>query len=145
MYIVLTTSARIVLAAVFIFSGVMKLIKQDEFIESLAQLSFLHTSWFPLVGILIPVVEIILAILLTVGFFTKMVSLSAAGLILVFTAVYVPVLIDPSANAQCACFGVSSDINIWFVVRNALLFGIAFFLFTQDEFWYSLDRLRKKK
>jgi uncharacterized membrane protein YphA (DoxX/SURF4 family) len=144
MRMLLTVLARIILTFVFIFSGIMKFVKQDEFIESLAQIPILDNSLFPVLGILVPAAEIALAVALGVGFFTKFVSFVTAVVILIFTALYIPVLIDPTANAQCACFGVSSDIDMWFVFRNVFLFGTAFFLFTQDEFRYSLDQLRKK-
>ena len=114
--------ARSVLAAVFIFTAVVKL--SDANWPTAARSLGLPVS----LAYLVAPAELTLGVLLVVGVATGVVSWLALGLLVAFSAVLVVAMRRPiGERPRCACFGVWSQrpVSFWSLLRNAAFSGVA--------------------
>jgi uncharacterized membrane protein YphA (DoxX/SURF4 family)/peroxiredoxin len=136
---------RIGFGLVFIFSGGLKLAHLAAFSEALRSFGMIPESLIFLIGVLIPVTEIILGAALLVGFRTEIVSQIAVAILVLFTAA-IAAKLSEGAEISCACFGPlsSEKISGATVWRNLILLccGVLVFAFAaKASFWKNLQRL----
>lgn len=104
---VLTLIARFGLAALFLLSGIGKLLEPRE--EFIALVQSFHVIPDPLAvayGTLLPWVEVIVAILLLIGLYIKIAATFAGLMLLSFIIAISVVFIRDGSLANCGCFGV---------------------------------------
>ncbi len=108
--------------ALFIFSGVSKLMARPMFLASLRALPFLPAWSINLVFAILPWAEIVLGVALVDGLWTTYVAWVTLAFLLAFSLVAI-VAVRRGIHAPCSCFGASSRAQLsWKTVgRNALL------------------------
>ncbi len=122
---VATISAGVV-GLTLLVAGMSKLTNRSAFEAGLAGVSPLPASAGPLLAILVPAVELILAAMLLFGLAVQMAAAAAAALFLIFTVVVARVLLRRE-RVSCACFGSASPDPLgWSAVgRNGLLIAVS--------------------
>lgn len=110
--------------ALFIFSGISKLVTRTNFRQTLNGLHFLPPRTIPLIANLLPWLEVGIGSLLVLGAFTRYVTWGALALLLAFSLVAVAALVQGVA-VPCACFGeFSSHPLSWRTVTRNVFFAL---------------------
>ncbi len=106
--------------ALFIFSGVGKLMGRRAFMTSLRALPFVPPWGVALVAAGLPWVEIVLGSALLMGFFALYAAWLSLALLLAFSLVAISA-VARGMDVPCSCFGKASQapISMRTVVRNA--------------------------
>jgi len=107
--------------ALFVFSGVNKLMSQPSFLTSLQALPFLPLWGARLIVAVLPWLEVVIGSLLVMGFLVSYATLASFTLLLAFS--FVAVIAEVCGlDVPCACFGGSSRalLSWWTVGRNSL-------------------------
>jgi uncharacterized membrane protein YphA (DoxX/SURF4 family) len=119
---------RLILGAVFLYSGLVKASSSAQFAIALAPFTFLPTNWLRPVAVLLPLCEMAAGVLVL----TPRTSRVGAGVIFVLCAVFATVLGWALANGiivSCSCFGrdetPSAAKMIIAMGRDLLLAGLA--------------------
>lgn len=122
MWLTLLLLAARATGAIFIFSGVSKLLAQHDFLASLRALPFLSARSAVLVVTILPWVEVALGSALIIGLWTLYVAWVALALLLIFSLVAL-VAVVRGLYVPCSCFGATSQgaLSSKTVVRNLLL------------------------
>ncbi|PYV07217.1 MAG: DoxX family protein, partial [Acidobacteria bacterium] len=115
------------LAAIFLYSGYLKLQSTLQFAATLSSHRLLPTPVILPVATYLPWVEIALGALLLTGWQIRWVARAAAGLLALFLAILVVTHLR-GIEADCGCFGVGDRISRWTLARDALFLAGAIFL-----------------
>jgi peroxiredoxin len=120
-----TFAARLILIAVFAVAALSKLRDRRGTREAVVNMG-LPAVTAPVVSIALPLIELAIAVLLSLSASVKPGALAAAGLLLAFT-VLVAVNLALGRTPDCNCFGEmsSSPIGWRTMVRNVVLAGLA--------------------
>lgn len=116
---------RYLLALIFLISGVSKLLPNSSFSDSLTQ--FMTPNIVPLIAIIIPLYELLIAVMLISGYKSKVFLIIYFYTIILFTGV-ISVNLLLGNNDDCGCFGAlidNSQIGITTLVRNLILLLLA--------------------
>jgi putative oxidoreductase len=123
---------RIILAGIFLYSGYIKVKAPLEFAASLsayqlfpAKLIFPMADYFPWV-------EILLGIILLIGWKIRFVSLAAAGL-LSFFIIILAITYFRGIEADCGCFGSGDRISPLTLARDFMFLLPALFLIIEPR------------
>ena len=95
---------RLILGGVFLYSGLVKASSSAQFAIALAPFTFLPTTWFRPVAVLLPLCEMVAGVLVL----TPRTSRVGAGLIFGMCAVFAIVLgwaLASGIIVSCSCFG----------------------------------------
>lgn len=99
----LQTVLRVVLAVVFIYAAVPKLLHPDQFAESLLDYAILPGQWVNLVAVWLPTFELAVGLCLLLGLWIRAAALAIAGLSVMFLGALVWVQSGPT-SLPCSCF-----------------------------------------
>lgn len=115
---------RVILAGLFIYVGLIKLIQPDTFLSDIESYRMMPYSLAWLVSFYLPPLEIICGIGLLLPKFRKPSALVLLLLMLVFVLA-ISVAWIRGLNISCGCFGTSTDeVNyLWLIVRDLLIAG----------------------
>lgn len=141
------TAARLVLAAVLGYAGLVKTQDLTAAGRTVAAYQLVPPGTAQLVGGVLPLVEVAVALLLAVGLATRAAAAATAALMVIYTAAIVSVWAR-GLSVDCGCFGsggaLTSGAQRGYVVdiaRDLLFLGAAGFLVGQPRSRYALDRL----
>jgi uncharacterized membrane protein YphA (DoxX/SURF4 family) len=119
---------RVILASIFLYSGLVKASSSAQFAIALAPFTFLPETWIRPLSILLPVCEIVGGLLILVSP-TKQIG---AGVIFVLCILFATVLGWALANGiivSCSCFGQDDEPSAMKMAlalgRDLLLAGLA--------------------
>ena len=117
---------RVILGGVFIYAGALKIESPQTFADSIAAFQMLPNSLINLVALSLPVFEIIVGLMLIVGFRLRVASFS----VLVLSVVFAVALISALARGleiDCGCFGdgAPSVFKMWLSLGRDILLGAA--------------------
>ena len=117
----IASAAALVLAAVFLWAGVAKLLRRDD---TQASFSALRLPAPAALAVVVPIVEIALAAALVLR--PAIAAWAALALIGAFTAV-IWLAIARGIEAPCSCFGTArkEPVSTNEIVRNGMLAGLA--------------------
>ncbi len=121
-------AARLVLGAVFVLSGVLKLIWPHQAADLLSELSFLDPRICKILVIALSLLEMMIGVMLFVGKqYVQISALASSILLLFFTFMGVATIQNPRS---CGCFGEVLDMKTdeYFVLRNIVLLLISMFV-----------------
>gem|GEM_PF-834460 len=139
-HILFLTLIRVFLGSVFIVSGILKLLDLHRFTEALHGLHVIPVALIGAIAHGLPVLEVILGVLLLIGFITDL-SLIVAGIILlVFLALEITLVVTGS-TATCGCFGSLSTepVGLKDILRDVILFQLLFIVFSRSESLVGVD------
>ncbi|MFH0812059.1 MAG: MauE/DoxX family redox-associated membrane protein [Pseudomonadota bacterium] len=137
---------RLVLGIVFIYASVDKILHPEAFARSVQNYRILPVESINLFAIILPWVEVVCGVLLLLGLFTGGTILLMTLLILVFLIALSSVVIR-GIDISCGCFSSNGNAPITFlyVLRDLILFALAFQALLYDRRVLSLDNLISKR
>ena len=126
---------RVILAAVLLYAGGVKMFEAHGARDAINAYRLFPPSWAPVLGYLLPMLEIGLGLLLLVGLFTRASALLTAILMLGFVAGIASVW-SRGYSIDCGCFGGGGDISpegrasryTQEILRDLLFAGLGFWL-----------------
>ena len=101
---------RIVLAAVWLYAGLIKLIEAGGARDAIIGYRIFPAGWVSFLGYLLPATEVTLGLLLLIGLFTRLAAIVSGLLMLAFVAGIASVWAR-GYNIDCGCFGGGGDIT----------------------------------
>lgn len=121
--------ARMVIAAVFVFAAVPKLIAPRLFAEAIANYHLVPDSMSSIAASVMPVMELVIAVALLIGVKERGAAVASALMLLVF-ALAMTTTIARGINLDCGCFGAAAEAQVsWLTVaRNVLLMVVSIFI-----------------
>ena len=130
----LDVGGRILIALLFIYAGIPKILNPAEFTEAIDNYRMLPYVFVPIMATILPYFEVIAAIAL---FFKKFRSGAAFG-ILVMCLMFelaIGTAVIRGLDINCGCFvgpGETNSISIMRLFSESLLFGLAIFVYYQS-------------
>lgn len=126
---------RLSLAIIFLYAGIEKVINPDDFSVAIYNYRLLPDYAINFVAVILPWLEIIIALNLLFGINVRGAALLSALLFLTF-ATALTINLARGLDISCGCFGASSEnINWFYLVRDLFLFCISIFVFVCDRGW----------
>jgi uncharacterized membrane protein YphA (DoxX/SURF4 family) len=141
------TVMRVALAVILLFAAVPKLFEADGARTQIIAYRLVPDALVPVLSWGLPVFELVLALLLLAGLFTRWAALATALLMLAFMAGVVSVWVR-GYSIECGCFGSGGDVDpegktaryIGYLLRDFLFVGMASWLVVFPRTKFSLDR-----
>jgi len=126
---------RLTLAIIFLYAGIEKIFNPGDFAVAIYNYRLLPDYVINFVAILLPWLEVIIAINLITGINVRGSALLSAVLFLTF-ATALTINLMQGLDISCGCFGASSgNINWSYIVRDLSLFCISVFVMIYDRGW----------
>ena len=141
------TALRLALAGILLYAAVPKLFESDGARTQIIAYRLVPDALVPFLSWALPAFEILLAILLLVGLFTRWAALGTALLMLAFMVGIVSVWVR-GYSIDCGCFGSGGDVDpegknlryTTFLLRDFLFVGMATWLVAWPRTKLALDR-----
>jgi uncharacterized membrane protein YphA (DoxX/SURF4 family) len=136
------TAARLLIGAIFLASGVGKLLEPaGQFAHILGAYRLVPQAVIPYVATWLPWGELILGTYLVSGFETRWSALVSAGFFAIFSAALATNLVLGIPLEECGCFGVflKKEGAVATLVGDLLLLGISLWLVRRPVSRASLD------
>jgi len=105
----ISTGARLVLGAVFLIAGALKVVDAQSSVTAVRAYRLLPTSLATIVGWGLPFAEIALGLLLLAGIATRVVAAASAILLVIFIAA-VASAAARGLTIDCGCFGGGGEV-----------------------------------
>ena len=137
---------RIGLGALFIYTGLSKIIHPEEFAQSVINYKILPLVSVNIFAVILPWLELITGLFLVLGLFTGGSALIIIILIVMFFGAISSALIR-GIDITCGChlpFREVSKVNGSYLIQELHFFAAAFQVFFYDQRILSLDKLLKK-
>lgn len=141
--------ARLGLGAVMIYAGLPKLLDLTASIQNVMAYELFDYELARAIGILLPVVEVALGVLLVLGLLTRPVAAVTGVLMVVFVAGIVSAWARGLA-IDCGCFGTGGPVDpdettyVTSIVRDVGFLILAVWLTLRPRTPWSLDQLLRK-
>lgn len=138
---------RLVLAGILGFAGLAKVFEPDGARTAVMAYRIFPPEWTSLLGWALPAFEILLAILLLLGLFTRWAALASGLLMVAFIAGIASVWVR-GYSIDCGCFGGGGDVTAegrtWRytseILRDLMFLGMSVWLVLRPRTLWSLDR-----
>ena len=138
---------RLVLAGILGFAGLTKIFEPDGAKIAVMAYRVFPVEWTGFLGWALPALEILLAVLLLVGLFTRWAAL-VSGLLMVAFIIGIASVWIRGYSIDCGCFGGGGDVTpegrTWRyaseILRDLLFAGMAAWLTVRPRTLWSLDR-----
>lgn len=104
---ILSWLARLILAAIFLYSGLVKAGASEQFAVTIAQFTFLPPPAIAILAAALPIAEILAAILLLIPATVRLGALLTTGLLLTFIGAIAWAL-SQGLVVDCGCFGAGT-------------------------------------
>jgi uncharacterized membrane protein YphA (DoxX/SURF4 family) len=104
----LALAARVVLAGVFLYAGVLKALNPQEFLLDVRSFQMLRDPWAAWLALGLPWLEIFCGLALLLGGWTRGACLVLGGLLLVFAAAFIQAWAR-GIDVTCGCFGKTEN------------------------------------
>jgi len=147
----ITSSIRIVLGLMFVFSGYFKALDPGSFGGVVKMYNILPEVMAPYAAIIVPCLELIAGLGLLVGFRIKSSALVLMVLMAMFT-VFISVNVYRGERFDCGCFelkrlgiGISEDVSFKLVVRDLIILFFIGLVFAADRHLFSIENMIEKK
>ncbi|MEN6374735.1 MAG: MauE/DoxX family redox-associated membrane protein [Smithella sp.] len=131
----ITMICRLALAIIFLYAGVEKIIAPKEFAVAIYNYQLMPDGAINLLAVVLPWLEVFLAVALIAGIYVHGASLASALLFLVF-ATALTINLVRGLDISCGCFGAASGSISWlYLVRELGLFVMSVFVLFFDRGW----------
>lgn len=139
---------RLVLAGILGYAGLVKVFEADGARTAILAYRIFPPEWAGPVGWALPAFEILLAILLLLGLFTRWAALFS-GLLMVAFIIGIASVWIRGYSIDCGCFGGGGDVTpdgltaryATEILRDLLFAGMASWLVVRPRSLWSLDRV----
>jgi uncharacterized membrane protein YphA (DoxX/SURF4 family) len=139
---VILSAARVVLGALFLYAGAIKIIDPAAFALAVYNYHILPAWLVSMTAIILPWVEVVAGTCLVLGLWIQGGSLIVSTLLLVFT-VALGFNLSRGLNIACGCFSTSSvaeKITWWYLLRDSSLLAAGLLVMFADQGCYSFQR-----
>ncbi len=140
-----TTAARLVLAAVLIVAGGLKIGAPALSVQAVKAYQLLPDSLATAIGYGLPIIEIVIGVLLAVGLLTR-VSAVVAGLLMLAFVVGIASAWARGLRIDCGCFGGGGELAagqdpnyLWEILRDFGLVIVAAWIFIRPPGRLAMD------
>ena len=118
---------RSVIAVLLMAAGVSKLVNLQTFVQVVRDFRLLPEKLVKSVGLMIPIIEVIISLLLILGLLQPWTLITASCFFIMFGVAVAINLFRGRSNISCGCFGRGRNHRLtWgLVLRNVLLAGLA--------------------
>lgn len=119
-------AARVALAAVFAFAAIPKLGDAATFARDIDNYHVLPVEWAATAAVMMPPLELVVALALLLGIHARGAALISAGMMLVF-ATAMAQAIARGIDLDCGCFGSALAMHVsgWSIARNVALASLS--------------------
>ena len=150
----LTAAVRLLLGAMLLLSGALKLPDPGQFAQVVARYDIIPPDLVPYAAVLVPALETLLGLLLVVGYRIRAAAFISLLMMIAFS-VFIAVNLARGRSFDCGCFEVSrlglefgETVSAWLVVRD-LVFVAGFALVARAQrhlfsLEYLVERTRLK-
>ena len=126
---------RLTLAIIFFYAGIEKIVNPRDFAVAIYNYQLLPDFAINLSAIFLPWLEVLIALSLVSGIYTRGAALISALLFLTF-ATALTINLVRGLDISCGCFGASSgNINWFYLARDLSLFCMSVFICIYDRGW----------
>jgi len=126
---------RLTLAIFFFYAGIEKIISPGDFAVAIYNYQLLPDGTINLSAIFLPWLEVLIAISLVVGSYTRGAALLSSLLFMTF-ATALAINLVRGLDISCGCFGASSGNISWlYLARDLSLFCVSVFALIYDSGW----------
>lgn len=146
----LTVMIRILLGAMLIFSGTLKITDPASFGQMVAQYEILPTMLIPYAASLIPALELLLGLTLVIGL-TVRASAGIAAILMTAFITFITINLFRGRTFECGCFqsrilglGFSETVSPWLVVRNCIFLAGFVIILRAERHLLSLENFVEK-
>ena len=117
---------RMILGGIFIYAGALKIDSPQTFADNIAGFQLLPNACINLLALSLPVFEIIVGLMLIVGFRLRIAAFSVMVLSVIFAVALGSALVR-GLQIDCGCFGEEepSILKTWLSLGRDILMGIA--------------------
>ncbi len=144
----LTAVIRIILGAMFLYSGFFKVKDPSGFGDVILQYDILPSLLIPYAALLISSLELICGALLVMGYRIKSSSLILITLVSLFTLIlFITILRGKSFDCGCfetERFGISEEVGYPLIIRDLLIIGFLLLVYRAKKHGTSLDQRIEK-
>lgn len=135
------TFFRLVLSLIFFVSSFSKIRYPQHFITTIDSYELLSESWYKLSAFTIIASEIAVAMMLLVGWQSRLAAMIGFVILVVFSFAIGVNLVRRRTNLDCGCFGrkYTQKISFGLIVRNLALAVVAYFVMRSGGGLMSLD------
>jgi len=132
---------RMVLAAVFLFAGLVKSTASEQFLVALAPFTFVPEALLSPISFWLPIGEVLIGLLLLIPQTHRFGAALALALLLVFIGVLAWAL-SQGIVVSCSCFGEDDEPSAWkmmvAILRDLIFAGMALWLILQENLpWHA--------
>jgi uncharacterized membrane protein YphA (DoxX/SURF4 family) len=126
---------RLTLAIIFFYAGIEKILHPQEFAVAIYNYQLLPGFAINLMAVVLPWLEVFIAVSLVLGIYARGAALISALLFLIF-AMALTINLARGLDISCGCFGASSGNISWFYLgRDLSLFCLSVFVLLHDRGW----------
>ena len=126
---------RLALAIIFFYAGIEKIINPGSFAVAIYNYKLLPDCAINLSAIFLPLLEILIAVNLVIGIYTRGAALLSSLIFMTF-ATALTINLVRGLDISCGCFGASSGNISWFYpARDLSLFCMSVFVLIYDRSW----------
>lgn len=126
---------RLTLAIIFFYAGIEKIINPRDFAVAIYNYQLLPDCAVNALAVILPWLEIIVAICLVAGLYVRGATLISSALFLTF-ATALAISLVRGLDISCGCFGAASgSINWLYLARDLSLFCMSVFVLIYDRGW----------
>jgi len=134
---------RLILAVIFFYAAIEKIAAPLEFAVAIYNYQLLPDFAVNVLAVILPWLEIIVAICLVAGFQVRGAALISSALFLTF-ATALTISLVRGLDISCGCFGAASgSINWLYLGRDLSLLIMSLFVLLYDRGWRYLFSLRR--
>jgi putative oxidoreductase len=136
-------AARIILGAIFIYAGFIKILDPSDFARAVSNYRILPDLLVNLFSLILPWIEVLAGLSLLLGIWVPGGSLIIGALLFVFT-IALSMALMRGLDISCGCFSTSPDAQTitWsYLARDLILLTMTVIVFFQDAGTASLCRL----
>ncbi len=145
-----TVLIRVVLGAMLVFTGAVKITDPASFGQIVARYEILPAMLVPYAASFVPALELILGITLLIGIKVRASAAIAALLMAVFI-VFISINVFRGRSFECGCFqlhllgiGLSENVSPWLILRNCLFLAGFAILYRADRHLLSLENFAER-
>ena len=140
----ITTALRIIMGLLFIYSGFFKTIDLDNFGKVIVLYDVLPDILVPYAAIIFPFLELIIGILLLIGYKIKASSVVSIILMIIFITI-ISINVYRGKSFDCGCFelnqfGIKEEIGIPLILRDIFFTMILFLIAHAKRYVLSIDK-----
>jgi putative oxidoreductase len=146
----LTTSVRIFLGAMLVFSGAVKIVEPDAFSRVIALYDIIPVSLVPYAALGVPALELLLGLMLCAGSKVRAASCLSALLMAAFV-VFIAVNVVRGKQFNCGCFDanlfgldLAERVSPWLVLRDLVFMAGFMLVFGAERHLGSLEHLMER-